>query len=134
MGSTQKLGCVAGARSRNVALPGLSWIEDEMFPREDVLSEDLTVESDVLPIAHPEWFRIGDIVRVGDDDLYDTGEINERGQPILRSNNEAVRVLSIPSMKIQRALGSAKASSRTKGEKLFIIAGMTEENTDLDDD
>lgn len=98
------------------------WLDDHLTPRVDVLAAEFTADSDTLPVAHPEWFRPGDIVRVGDDDLYDTGEVDLWGQPILRARNEAVKVIAVAEMLVKRAVGANPSQSKSAGERVFILA------------
>jgi hypothetical protein len=100
------------------------WTEDKFTPRVDTLSADFSADGSTLPVAHPEWFRSGDIIRVGEQDLYDTGQKDEWGNPILRARNEAVLLIEPSTMRIQRAFGAGGAQAKPKGERVFIIASQ----------
>ena len=96
-------------------------IEDEFFPRVDTLIVDFTSEASILPIEHQERFRPGDIVRVGVDDFYDTGEFDEYGNPILRVHNEHVQIVN-SYMKVNRGVGVNPPQDKPKGDRVYIIA------------
>ncbi len=120
------------------------WDESILLPRVDELTRRFTKDDKVLPVAHPEWFREGDIVRVGDEDRYDTGErepwendpdwnegprlsyedaIKSWAFEVCRVRNEAVRVVSVPDMEIERPIGTNVRQTKKRGEVVFITAG-----------
>lgn len=120
------------------------WLEDNLVPRVDELLRDFTVDDEVLPVTHPEWFRARDIVRVGNEDRYDTGErepwnndpfwdegpklsyedaVKSWAFEVYRVRNEAVRIISVPDMRIWRAIGQNPRQAKPAGEVTYIIAG-----------
>lgn len=100
----------------------IHWMEDELTSRCDVLVAPF--DSPYLPVAHPEWFRVGDIVRVGNDDLYDTGEVDEYGNPIFRVRNEAVLVLDAKRMLVFRGYGANAPRFVPAGERVMILGAQ----------
>jgi hypothetical protein len=120
------------------------WTEDKLVPRVDKLTRFFSRLDDVLPVAHPEYFQPGDIVRVGDEERYDTGEREEwtalgwtegprmtyeeavelGGYEVWRVRNEAVMVVSTPDMRISRPLGANPRQSAEAGEIVMIIASV----------
>lgn len=101
----------------------MDWLEDDDFqPRSDVLAEDLSADSRRLPVAYPSRFRPGDIVRIGEDDVYDTGKVDEDGEPIFRVWNETVRVIDVDrGVTIVREVGANQRRSVPRGQPVMII-------------
>lgn len=98
------------------------WSEDELVPRVDTLVADFTDHALVLPVEHPQWFMDGDLVRVGDDDLYDTGLVDEVfGTPIMRVRNEAVRILDASTMECRRGEGVNPPRPVRRGQRVTIL-------------
>lgn len=101
------------------------WSEDSLTPRVDVVVRGASPHQVEMRPAHPEWFREGDVVRVGEDRLEGTGKFFY-GREIMRATNEAVLVRSVRSdgvCVIQRAFGASPAQRIRHGDKLLIIAG-----------
>lgn len=97
------------------------WVEDQLFPREDTLTSDFTETATHLPVAHPEWFQVGDVIRVGADDLYDTGEIDEYGMKVFRVSNETVQVIAA-TMEVKRAFGANPRQSKPRNDVITLLA------------
>lgn len=103
------------------------WNEDDFTPRVDTLWHDFpaTPDRSILPVEHPERFLAGDIVRVGADDLEDTGEMDEWGNPIMRALNEAVLVAVVNDwVYVDREHGANPAQLVAAGSPVTIIGSV----------
>lgn len=100
------------------------WAEDKLLPRVDVLAANFAPEDTVLPVLHPEWFQVNDVVRVGENAPYMT--VDEDGNEVRKVWNEAVRVEEIldGGLAVRRAIGANVRRGVTMGERVFIVGNV----------
>jgi len=106
-------------------MPKSWWLEDKFTPRVDALDAPVDLRDRVIRVRHPEWFRRGDIIRLGEEDRYPTGELDEHGNDIFRVRNETALVTDISpaGLSVLRALGANDAQTCDEGQPVTIIAG-----------
>jgi hypothetical protein len=104
------------------ALDVSAWIEDDFLPRLDKLVENLRVRDEVVFVVHPENFRSGDVVRLGEEDRYWTGEFDEYGNEVFLVHNEAALVQEVgKSLLVQRGYNTNPRRPLRAGEPVIVI-------------
>ena len=102
---------MAKFRKVRVFNPQVEWFEDELLPRFDTLSADLTAGAATMTVNNYQRFRSGDLVKI--------------------NNVEVIRVGADPTsstVTITRAVGTTSAQAAVSGNNLFIMSNSTAEN------
>lgn len=105
-------------------MSSVTWREDEFTPRVDRAATGASPHQQILRVDHPDWFREGDIVRVGEDRLVGTGKFFY-GREEMRALNESVRVTEVRDdrrLVLQRGVGANPPQRIRRGDRLLIIA------------
>jgi hypothetical protein len=99
-----------------------TWLEDEFHPRVDEAVRGASPHQREIRPAHPEWFRAGDVVRIGKDRLVGTGKFYF-GTEIMRALNESVLVAAVEDglLVTHRGYGANPAQRVRRGDVLTII-------------
>jgi len=100
-------------KSKVASAPKFEWYEDDLLPRFDTLTADLTADATTMTVSNYQYFRKGDIVRI--------------------NKNELVRVLATPtnsSVSIKRGLNNNGIGiAVSSGSQLHIIGNSNEEGS-----
>lgn len=99
------------------------WDEDSYTPRVDHAKSGASPHQTELRPRHPQWFRKGDIVRIGVDRLVGTGKFYYRREYTL-ALNEAVQVQEVRDdgvLIIKRGVDLRPAQPIKRGDMLYII-------------
>jgi len=87
----------------------LEWKEVFFYPRVDLVMADLSPKGWLLKVEHPEWFKLGDLIRH------------------MEKSQEMMKVLEVRpnGLRLKRGIGANSAGAIRKGDHVLIVGNAS---------